>query len=338
MTLLKQENQRAKRNDALPAWYKEGVARVSNIVSHAFPFDWTYADEQFRKWLADDVPDKRKRGFAIAHEDYMEEASIVWTFIHAQMEKFILWQPLDSDDELFIKHHSEIEHWVKYIYNLQQAYPEDVIWLAEPVVLDWADRYQGSVDVVRMNEKTKTVWIYDYKSWWVAKKRWNFFDEKLQRETMPNSAFDARGNVKRDLGRFEKVALQLSLYWEIYRQKWYTIGGIYVVRIHEEWCFEFSLSAEDFPRQKSDKIRIWSSDELSILVSSYMAKQKKDESLKILINPLNMFEVEILEPTKQYWNIKIKANLKDIDNWKTVQENIDNLCTTAKYVANKMKD
>ena len=321
------------RNDALPEGYKEWVARVSNIVSHAFPFDWTYADEQFRKWLADDVPEKRKRWFAVDHKEYMWEASVVWTFIHQQMENFINNIPIEKEHKLYKLHSKEIEQGIEYIKWLQKEYPKDVIWIAEPVVRDKDERYQGSIDVVRVNEKTKTVWVYDYKSWGVAKKRWK----------MPNEAIDKKTwRVKKDLGRFKKVALQLSLYWETYRQRWYTIGGIYVVWLHEEWCFEFSLSSEDFPRQKSNEIRIWSTEEIDKLLLSYKEAEKIKEQLaianaEIIFNPNSIMIFEIRVPTEAYAYVNVTIDMYQEKDGKTIEEKIDEARWAIKHYLNNVK-
>jgi hypothetical protein len=50
-----------------------------------------------------------------------------------------------------------------------------------------------------------------------------------------------------------------------------------------------------------------------------------------------MYEIEILQPTCQYGNIKLKADLRNIDNGKTEQENVEDLINKAKYIANELK-
>lgn len=320
------------RNDALPEGYKEWIARVSNIVSHAFPFDWTYADEQFRKWLADDVPEKRKRWFAVDHKEYMGEASVVWTFIHLQMEKVVKKEDLDEEDELYSKHRKEIEQWAIYYNDLVEEHGSRRA-LPEAIVRDKDNKYQWTADLVLINDEIKEVKIYDTKSWGVAKKRWK----------MPNEAIDKKTwKVKRDLGRFKKVALQLSLYWETYRQKWYTIGGIYVVWLHEEWCFEFSLSSEDFPRQKSNEIRIWSTEEIDKLLLSYKEAEKIKEQLaianaEIIFNPNSIMIFEIRVPTEAYAYVNVTIDMYQEKDGKTIEEKIDEARWAIKHYLNNVK-
>jgi len=49
-----------------------------------------------------------------------------------------------------------------------------------------------------------------------------------------------------------------------------------------------------------------------------------------------MYEIEILEPTKTYGNVKIKAEINPLND--DEKEVVENLIKKAKYVANKMKD
>lgn len=317
----------------LPEGYKEWVARVSHVVSHMFPFEWTYADWAFRKWLLDDVNPQFKRGFAVDYQEYMDEATSVWTFIHLQMENYIMGKPINVEDKLYNLHKNEVEHWLAYLQELQDLYPTDIIWIAEPVVIDNTERFQGSIDIVRVNEKTKTVWLYDYKSWWVAKKRWNLSNDAIDKKTW---------KVKRDLWRFKKVALQLSLYAETYRQKWYEIGGIYVVWLHEQGAFEFSLSSEDFPKQKSNDIRIWTSSELSALLLSYQEAEKIKkllaiENATIIFNPESIMIFEIRVPTEAYAYINVTIDMYQETKWATIEDKIDDARGAIEYYLKKKK-
>ncbi len=288
----------------LPEWYKKWISRVSEVVSFIFPFKGE-DKQRYLDWLADAVPDKRKRGFAINEDEYLKEAQYVWTFIHAQMENYMTWnRGQDRRRKIYLTHNDTIMKWLDYIDKLKEDYPS-AKWLPEQVVRDKDERFQWTIDVVRVDEESKTVYLYDYKTWGIAKKRYK----------LPNT-------YKKPYWKLKKVSLQLSLYAEIYRQKGYKIWGIYAVWLHESWTYEYKLD-------------LYSTKEIDRILAEY--KLSKIPEAKIIINNNDMFEIEILEPTKQYGNVKIRADLSKIDNWKTVTQNIDDLVKIAKYSANKMK-
>ena len=60
----------------IPNNYKEGIERVSNIISFVYPFDGEVR-QRYLDWLSDNVPESRKRGFAIEDEEYLKEAQEV---------------------------------------------------------------------------------------------------------------------------------------------------------------------------------------------------------------------------------------------------------------------
>lgn len=234
--------------EELPKGYIPWIDRVSNIVSFNFPFEWN-SKEQYLKWLEkNNIPE----------EEYLEEAQIVWTFVHLQLEKYLLLEPLDLTDRLFNLHKKEIEWWLEFLRDL---FIKPWKLLSEVVVLDEKQRFQGSIDLIRIDEKTKTVWLYDWKTWGIAKKKW----------WLNNSP-------TKNVDKLKKVALQLSLYAEVYRQKGYKIWWIAVLWLHNDWLIEYSLFAKDNLKVKDKSIRLWSSAELNILLWIY--KSKKEEEVE----------------------------------------------------------
>ena len=278
---------------SLPEWYKKWIERVSNVVSFAFPFEWTEWERRYLSWL-------KSKGIEVG--DYMEEACSVWTFIHLQMEKEIHWEEQDLADNLYTVHNKEIVWGLKYIADMKALYP-NVRWDTEVVVCDEQERYQWSLDLIRVNEKTKTVWIYDWKTWGIAKKKW----------WLPNSP-------KKNSDKLKKVALQLSLYAETYRQKGYTIWWIYVVHLHEEWAFEWSLNAKHH-RQKEIKIKIWTTEELNVLLEGFF-QEPPPEDFYLIKHPWNMI-VELRKPTEQYWYLNVTIDMYQEKDGVTLEEKID---------------
>ena len=292
---------------SLPKWYKDWIERVSNIVSFMFPFKGTDWEQRYLDWLRDKGIDQK---------EYMNEACSVWTFIHLQMEHEVNWEEQDKKDKLYDKHNKEIVAWLEYIRRLKKKYWEEVDWHTEVVVKDEYDRYQGSYDLIRINEETKTVWLYDWKTWGVAKKRW----------WLPNSA-------KKNSDKLKKVALQLSLYAETYRQKGYTVWGIYVVHLHdEEGAIEWSLRASRH-KQKVKSIKIWTTEEINELFVKYDASKIVKEKLPeatLIFNETNMI-VTIQEPTKQYGYVNVSLDLSKTDDGQTWQESINSMIKAIKY-------
>ena len=70
---------------SLPEGYLEWVERVSNIVSFAFPFKGTNAEDKYEEWLGDYGMFNGRRWYAIDRKEYEKEACDVWTFIHLQL-------------------------------------------------------------------------------------------------------------------------------------------------------------------------------------------------------------------------------------------------------------
>lgn len=258
----------------LPEWYIEWIPRISNIVEFYYPF-WGYAEDNYKKWL---------KSHWIEEEEYLEEAQNVWTFVHLQIEKSILWEKLDIKDELYDKHSLTIEHWLDFAESLSKQQ-----WdlMPEVVVHDNKNRYQWTIDLVRIDEKTKTVWLYDWKTWWIAKERYWLKNE-----------------AKKPVDKLKKVALQLSLYAETYRQKGYSIWWIYVVWVHKTWTYAYSLFEED-NRQKYNYIRLWTSDELDTLLEEFYLRQTK-------LPPKITLKINFTE-----MKIEVQTTLRD-SSWKEI--------------------
>lgn len=298
----------------LPEGYVKGVARVSNIVSFVFPFEGN-GKERYLSWLADDVKPEHKRGYAICPKMYMKEAQDVGTFIHLQMENKIKGKPINKRNPFYKAHKEEIVAWIAHIDALNDKYG-DSGWQTEVVMREENNLFQGTIDLVRVDEKTKTVFLYDWKTYWIAKKRWN----------LPNK-------YKKQTDKYKKLALQLSLYAYTWKQKGYKIGWIYWLYLHETGCYETEL-------------KLYTNSEIEEILGSFIiAEDEKNNS-----NNKNSMEeqeivasfdlpmvVEILEPTKQYGNVKVSLDLSKIDNGKTDKENVDELIKKAKYIAGNLK-
>lgn len=255
----------------LPNWYATWIERVSNIVSFMFPF-WGEELARYQEWLADDVPEGRKRGYAINEEEYLWESQTVWTFIHLQMEHYIKDEPLDSADPLFSIHLKEISYWLEYIDWLKQ---EGWTFNTEVYVRDHKDRYQWSVDLILIHEARKLVRVYDWKTWGIAKKRYN----------LPNK-------YTKPYSKLKKLLLQLSFYGEVYRQRGYEVDSIYWVWLHDTWAYEF-------------KMEIMSTKELDLI----LAKFHWYITYNININIENNMKLTIQTPTGlQFEYIKIEAD------------------------------
>lgn len=308
----------------LPEWYKKGIARVSDIVSFYSPFKGTEWERRYFDWLADRVPEPRKRWFTISPDEYTKEACDVWTFVHLQMEKRIKWETLDFENPLFLIHDKEIQWGLQHIDKLMEKYP-DATWETEVVVRDKFNRFQGTIDLVRIDNGR--VYLYDYKTWWIAKKKWK----------LPNNTLNPKWTAyKKDADKLKKVACQLSLYAETYRQKWYEIGWIYLIHLHEQWCFEVSLAAEDNPRQKVPHIRIWSTSDINDLLSSYKEAQERLERLaiknaSIIFNKDSKMIFEIRVPLESYAYVNVTIDMYKEKDWKTIDEKIDDARGAIKY-------
>lgn len=191
---------------ALPSTYKEGLCRVSTIVSSVFPFEWENK-KRFLMWLADDVKPAQKRWFAISEEKYMDVANSYWTAIHKGMEDYILWNKV-----YWWECEPEVGKYVGYgIYFLKE---EKVTPIHTEHYIHVEDMYQWTIDLIA--EIDGELWVLDWKSWSIAQ------------EILGTKS--SRWKYKKPYDKLKKATLQLSLYalplW---------IKNIWVVELAEHW-------------------------------------------------------------------------------------------------------
>ena len=287
-------------DNQLPEWYIKWVPRVSTIVSFVHPFDWTDAKERYLKWL------KQKN---IKEELYLTTAQNTGTYIHQVMEDYVNGEPLnrnfDDNDEV----RETIDGGLLYIDEIKKLYTKakGYTLVAEPVLRDVNNRFQWSSDLIVIHEGRKEIIVIDWKSFWIAK---SFFN-------LPNK-------YKKPYDKIKKGRLQFSLYWETYKQKGYTVKDLVLVYLHKEWAYAYSLEQ-------------YTTEELDLILEAYKASKQNLEDTLILLNLEDMFKLEILHPTCQYWNVKLSCDLKELDNWETVSETLTKMCKTVKVVSNEMK-
>ena len=206
-----------------PVGYKKWIERVSNIVSFVFPFEGN-SKERYIKWLwLHWVPE----------DEYLDEAKLVWTFVHKQMET---WGG-GRNSALYELHKEEIEYWLSFIRKLSKYWELH----HEQYIRDYKNRYQWTADLVVINEKKKKVYIYDYKTWGIAKKKWNILYYIFGVLMLRIPIFLMKNTYKKPYDKIKKVALQLSLYGEYYRQLGYSLELISVLWLHETGCYEYKL-------------------------------------------------------------------------------------------------
>lgn len=283
----------------LPEWYIEWISRVSDVVSFVFPFEGE-AKQRYLDWL---------KKVWVCENLYLTTAQDTGTYIHQIMEDYINNEPLNrnKDDNDIVK--KTIDEGLKYIDWIKKKYTKAKGWklVAEPVLRDEANRFQGSSDLVLIHEKKKKVIVIDWKSFWIAK---SFFN-------LPN-------NYKKPYGKIKKGRLQFSLYWETFKQKGYEVEDLVLVYLHEDSAYPYSLEQ-------------YTTEELEIILSAFELQTKTLEEQIININLENMFNIEILHPTIKYWNVKLSCDLKELDTWDTIPETLEKMCKTVKVVANEMK-
>jgi hypothetical protein len=321
----------------LPSWYKEWIPRVSNIVSFVYPFKWEnkwrylewvykviweqikytgeYSTEKAQE-LSKEFPDfiwKYDIWKIIECEEvYLKEAQNVWTFVHQIMEDYIAWKWIWETKKgkwLYKKHKDVIHWWLEYIDQLKEKYIEEDWWkfVAEPVLLDKYNRFQWSSDLVLVNDKFKKVIIKDWKTFWIAKARWN----------LPNT-------YRKPYDKIKKWALQFSLYAEVYRQKWYDIEWIHLVYLHETGAYEYELD-------------LYSTDDINNILEKYI---RRDELLPPNIDlffkyePMKV-EINTVIPEQAYSNARIIMEDQDLQNWKSMEENIEEAIRLQKYLISK---
>lgn len=136
-----------KDGESLPNGYKEGITRVSELVSFIHPFDWTDGHRRYLMWLYESLKDKiefkwewddnkykqLKKLFPDLPDfdkvvecdyNYMNEACLLWTFVHEQCENVINWNPVVREGELYNRSSKETELWVLFYKELK----DDISW------------------------------------------------------------------------------------------------------------------------------------------------------------------------------------------------------------------
>jgi len=276
---------------SLPEWYKEGITRVSSLVEHKFPFEGTNAQERYLGWLQKNW---------IKEEDYHREACDVGTFVHLQMENYIMNEPLYEEDFLYNKHVREIEAWIRFMKEYKLTDMQTEIYCC-----DEYNRYQGSIDLSAITADWKKVLI-DWKTWGIAKKMFGL----PNRTTKPYS-------------KLKKVALQLSLY----AKALWDIDEVWVVWLHEEGYFIYKLDMVP-------------DNELEELILSHQTRNvdmPKDSNLIINYNPMQI-KIQTTIPDQAYSVASVTLESADCDNGKTVEENIGTVIAYQKCLISKYKE
>lgn len=156
--------------------YKDWIPRVSNIVEFVKPFSWTASDDFFKKWL---------HNKDIDYELYMKEASEWGSFIHSQIENYILGGQLVKKS----KYINYINNWIKFITEKWIINSESEIYFLN----QWKYPYQWTIDLVCEMEWYKR--IIDFKTYWLAK-----------------DSFWLENRYKKPNNKLKKAQIQLSLY------------------------------------------------------------------------------------------------------------------------------
>lgn len=222
----------------MPEEYIEWIPRVSSLVEMAYPFEW-FAKENYKKWLKNNWIDA---------DEYLKEAQDVGTAIHLEMENHLLNRESELTEEEYEDHIEEVVTWRKFVDMIIDKH-EQCKLIPEEYVRDENNHYQWTIDLIIKDEDRKIVYLYDYKTWEIARKRW-WLETKLNKNWRP----------PKPSSKLKKLALQLSLYARTYIQQWYTIWWLFWVWIHQSWvhCYEVDM---------------WWEDELSKLIQNYLDKQ-----------------------------------------------------------------
>lgn len=282
----------------LPIWYKKGVPRVSELVSFVFPFNWN-SKERYLKWL---------REKNINEPTYLTTSQKVWTYIHQHMEDYINWvdTKIENDKENE-KVKACIEWWKEYIDTIKETYTKQKgrKLVAEPHLLDKENRWQGSSDLVLINEKKKRVIIIDWKSFWIAK---SFF-------SLPN-------NYKKPYDKIKKWALQFSYYWEVYKQQWYEVEKLILVYLHHEWAFAYELE------QKS-------TEELETIYYAFKAQKENSYFPNYITMDIKApLKIHLQTAPQPYQNVSVELDLKELDSWITAEDAINEAVRVQKTLHN----
>ena len=314
-------------NNELPEGYIKWIERVSDVVSFLFPFkgedkkryiEWVYKslspnikptwdfDNQKARELIAEFPEFVWK-YDIAHmvelEDlYIREAQDTWTAIHSAAETIMKADFTPSYDDKYDKilRKERLDYY-------SQVKEEGYTYIAEKVIRDKDNRFQGTIDLVQVEEETKTVWLYDWKTWWIAKERFN----------LPN-------NYRKPYSKLKKVALQLSLYAEYFRQKGYTIWWIYAVWLHHTWAYEYPL-------------KLWTTDEINSLLEKFIKRDwllPPNIDLIFKYNPMQI-EINTPIPDNAYSNARVILEQNDIEKFPDPKKAIESAISLQKYLLSK---
>lgn len=283
----------------LPEGYIKGVARVSDIVSFVYPFEWE-GKNRYLQWL---------KKVNVNENEYLTTAQHTWTYIHQVMEDYVNGEPLNRNpnDSQTVK--DTIDWGLKYIDAVKAKYTKRKWYtlVAEPVLRDAENRFQWSSDLVVIHEGRKEIIVIDWKSFGIAK---SFFN-------LPN-------NYKKPYDKIKKGRLQFSLYGETYKQKGYSVIDLVLVYLHKDWAYPYSLEQ-------------YTTEELDIILEAYKASKQTLENTLINITINEMFKLTIKHPSVQYGGIELECDLKELDTWDTIPETLTKMCKTVKVVSNEMK-
>lgn len=313
-------------------WYLEWIPRVSNLVEFIFPFNGDWKKRYFiwlHKTLYDkyynsinienrvniDIVKEIQREFpelhsiakevALTEAYYLAVAQDLWTSIHKIIEDTINNTPNDTVIwGKYIWFIRSIESVVEYI----QSEYKDHIPFTEFFIIDKKHRFQGTIDLILVNEREKKVVLFDWKTWGIAKV---FFD-------LPDV-------YKKPYDKLKKLKLQLSLYASYFIELWYEVE-LYGVRIREENYYIYPLEV----------IELASIEEI---VNKYIFKNvfiPEEIHLTINYSPMRI-EVQTVLEGLAYSKAWITLETTDIENFKSPQEAIDFAVMLQKYLCNSYK-
>lgn len=238
----------------------------------------------------------------IKQEEYLAGSQELGTEIHKQLEDYInKWIIIDelSDTEIS----KEVAYWRDWLDRTWGDNFQTKVYIKEA-----NNRFQGSCDLLYEDYNWNKI-LADWKTYWIVKKRY----------WLPNKFIVPPDKKK-------KVQLQLSFYAYWLKQQWIKVDKAQLLFLHEDWIKVVDLD-------------ILPDREIEHHLTLFEAQQQ-NKDIKILLPNIDkdMFEIEILEPTKQYWNVKVRVDLAKIDNWDTAQETIDKAIRTVKYLVQELKD
>jgi len=317
----------------LPSNYSQWVSRVSHIVSFVFPFSWDWK-KRYLQWVLKAIWKKMKYTWNFSREKaidlwkqfpeliwpdlwkiieceeaYLKEAQETGTFIHQVMEDYLNWNHDLVWDKRDYTHKILIQHWYNYIDQVKERYSKEGgrEFEAEPHLVDKWWRYQWSADLVLTNKKTNKVVIIDWKTFWIAKAKWG----------LPNV-------YKKPYDKLKKWALQFSLYAETYRQQWYEIENIILVYLHETGAYEYKLD-------------LYSTEELNKILEKWINRDGLlPPNIDLIINysPMRL-EINTAIPDQAYSNARIVMEDTDLQNGKSMEENIEEAIRLQKFLLSK---